>query len=68
MFGVVAACALFASALIAAGMYFLSGVSLAADGSALARVSLQPLAGSLVSVRATALTEHRFRLLSAVTS
>ena len=54
MAGVVAACALFASALIAAGMYFLSGVSLAADGSALARVSLQPLAGSLVSVRATA--------------
>jgi len=54
MFGVVAACALFAGALIAAGMYFLSGVSLSADRSALARVSLEPLAGSLVSVRATA--------------
>ena len=50
----VAACLVIAVALVAAGTYFFSGVTLAADGTALARVDLQPLAGSLVSVRATA--------------
>jgi len=51
---VVAGSVLLAAALLAAGTYFLSGVSLAADGSALAKVSLEPLAGSLERVRATA--------------
>ena len=53
-FGAVAACFALAVAVIAAATYFLSGARLAADPSALARVRLQPLAGSLVSVRATA--------------
>jgi hypothetical protein len=51
---VVAAGVLVVAALVAAGRYLLSGASLAADGSALARVKLDPLAGSLETVRASA--------------
>ncbi|HST17390.1 MAG TPA: L,D-transpeptidase family protein [Gaiellaceae bacterium] len=54
LFWVVAGCVLVAAGLIAAATYFFSGVSLAADKTALARVGLEPLAGSLESVRASA--------------
>jgi len=52
--GVVAACLAVVVAAGAAATYLLSGATLAADPSALARLRLQLLAGSLASVRATA--------------
>jgi hypothetical protein len=59
---VVFACLLSVAAALAAATYLLSGATLAKDGSALARVRLQPLAGSLAGVVATTPNGKRIQL------